>query len=175
MAAGTYGGATQIPVVTIDSKGRATYAANVAFSGGGVTVTDDTTTNSTHYVILEDVTSGSVSTVKVSSTKLTFNPSTGTLSATIFTSLSDENQKTNIKPIENALNIVENIKGVTFDWKESNVPSAGLLAQDVERYLPELIETSDDKKTLNYNGVIGILVEAIKELNEKVKQLENKQ
>ena len=70
---------------------------------------------------------------------------------------------------------MENIKGVTFDWKESNIPSAGLLAQDVEKYLPQLIENVDDKKTLNYNGVIGILVEAIKELNEKVKQLENKE
>ena len=157
----------------LTSNGDAPPTWNIA--SAGVTLTDDTSTNSTHYVLLEDVTSGSVTTAKVSSTKLTFNPSTGTLSATIFTTLSDENKKTNIKPIENALNIVENIKGVTFDWKESNLPSAGLIAQDVEKYLPELIETSDQNKTLNYNGVIGILVEAIKELNEKVKQLENKE
>jgi hypothetical protein len=174
VAAGTYGGTTQIPVFTVDSFGRATYAANVAFSGGA-TITDDTSTNATRYPLFADATSGTLSTVYTGSTGLTFNPSTGTLSAVIFTSLSDENQKTNIKPIQNALNIVENIKGVTFDWKESNLPSAGLLAQDVEKYLPQLIENVDDKKTLNYNGVIGILVEAIKELNEKIKQLENKE
>jgi hypothetical protein len=173
VAAGTYGGTTQIPVFTVDSFGRATYAANVAFSGGA-TITDDTTTSATRYPLFADATSGTLSTVYTDSTGLTFNPSTSTLSAGVFTSLSDENQKTNIKPIQNALNIVENIKGVTFDWKESNLPSAGLLAQDVEKYLPQLIENVDDKKTLNYNGVIGILVEAIKELNEKVKQLENK-
>ena len=174
VTAGTYGGTTQIPVITVDGSGRATYAANVSFSGGA-TITDDTTTGATRYPLFADATSGTLSTVYTDSTGLTFNPSTSTLSAGIFTSLSDENQKTNIKPIQNALNIVENIKGVTFDWKESDLPSAGLIAQDVEKYLPQLIENVDDKKTLNYNGVIGILVEAIKELNEKVKQLENKE
>jgi len=173
VTAATYGGTTAIPVFTVDTKGRLTYAANVA--SPAVTITDDTTTDATRYPLFAAATSGTLSTVYTGSSDLQYNPSTGTLSAVIFTSLSDENQKTNIKPIQNALNIVKNIKGVTFDWKESNLPSAGLLAQDVEKYLPELIETSDDKKTLNYNGVIGILVEAIKELNEKVKQLENKE
>jgi hypothetical protein len=70
---------------------------------------------------------------------------------------------------------MENIKGVTFDWKESNVPSAGLLAQDVEKYLPQLIHIDENgTKALNYNGVIGVLVEAVKELSERVKQLESK-
>ena len=173
VTAATYGGTTAIPVFTVDTKGRLTYAANVA--SPAVTITDDTTTDATRYPLFAAATSGTLSTAYTGSTDLTFNPATGTLSAVIFTSLSDEAQKTNIKPIQNALNIVENIKGVTFDWKESSLPSAGLLAQDVEKYLPQLIENVDDKKTLNYNGVIGVLVEAIKELNEKVKQLENKE
>lgn len=173
VSAGTYGGTTAIPVFTIDTFGRATYAANVA--APSVTITDDTTTDATRYPLFAAATSGTLSTAYTASTDLTFNPGSGTLSAVIFTSLSDENEKANIKPIQNALNIVENIKGVTFDWKESNIPSAGLLAQDVEKYLPQLIENVDDKKTLNYNGVIGVLVEAIKELNEKVKHLENKE
>ena len=73
-----------------------------------------------------------------------------------------------------ALNIIENINGVTFDWKETGLPSAGLLAQDVEKYLPELIAESENGKTLNYNGIIGVLVEAIKELSDRIKTLENK-
>jgi hypothetical protein len=53
-------------------------------TGTSVTVADDTTTNATRYVVFEDVTSGTSSTINVSSTKLTFNPSTGTLAATVF-------------------------------------------------------------------------------------------
>lgn len=52
-----------------------------ATGGASVTVSDDTTTNATRYLLFEDVTSGSVGTVNVSSTKLTFNPSTGVLTA----------------------------------------------------------------------------------------------
>lgn len=61
---------------TATSATNATNAANVA-------ITDDTTTNATFYPTLADQTSGN-DPIKVSSTKLSFNPSTGTLSATIF-------------------------------------------------------------------------------------------
>jgi hypothetical protein len=132
-------------------------------------------TNASYYVPFASSTSGSFSTAYINSSKLYFNPSSGTLYATVVQTLSDEAQKTNIKPIQNALNIVENIKGVTFDWKENGLPSAGLIAQDVAKYLPQLVNTVDNQTSLNYTGVIGVLVEAIKELNEKVKQLENKE
>jgi hypothetical protein len=119
-------------------------------------------------------TSGTWGTAYVASADLYFNPSSGTLYSVIFQSLSDANKKTNINNIDNALNIVENINGVTFDWKESGLPSAGLIAQDVEKYLPELVSENDGIKSLNYNGVIGVLVEAIKELSDRIKVLEAK-
>jgi hypothetical protein len=55
------------------------------------------------------------------------------------------------------------IRGVTFDWKETNRSSAGVIAQEVEKVLPELVN-GKEIKTVNYNGVIGALVEAVKEL-----------
>lgn len=66
--------------ITVDAQGRITAASSG--SASYPTITNDTTTNSTHYVVFEDATTGSASSVKVSSTKLTFNPSTGMLTAT---------------------------------------------------------------------------------------------
>lgn len=88
---------------------------------------------------------------------------TGVTTSTDFDSLSDFNLKTNIRQIENSLSKVIQIRGVTFDWKETNRSSAGVIAQEVEKVLPQLVN-GEDIKTVNYNGVIGALVEAVKEL-----------
>jgi hypothetical protein len=92
------------------------------------------------------------------------NPSTGTLYATAVNQTSDRTKKTNIRPIDNSLEIIKNLNGVRFDWIADGRSSAGLIAQDVEQVMPELVETSE-YKTLNYNGIIGALVEAVKELS----------
>ena len=146
----------------------------VTFSSGSVTVSDDTSTNATRYPIFEDVTSGNSTTINVSSTKLTFNPSTGTLSATVFTSLSDANKKTNIRPIENAIEITKKLEGVRFDWIDSGAPSIGVIAQEVEKVLPELVVESDGTKSVSYGNIIGVLIEAIKEQQIRIEELERK-
>ena len=89
---------------------------------------------------------------------------------------SDERLKDDIKLIPGALGKVEAINGVTFVWndksdKEGN--DVGVLAQQVEEVLPEVVVTRDDGyKAVRYDKVIPLLVEAIKELSEKVKRLE---
>ena len=88
---------------------------------------------------------------------------TGVTTSTDFDSLSDFNLKTNIQQIDDSLAKVIQIRGVTFDWKETNRSSAGVIAQEVEKVLPELVN-GEEIKTVNYNGVIGALVEAVKEL-----------
>jgi hypothetical protein len=111
-------------------------------------------------------TTGTFSQANVASS-LTFNPSTGTLSATIFNSTSDVNSKQNIKTIENGLNIINSLRGVSFDWKDTGKPSYGLIAQEVEQHVPALVDTDENgKKSLNYDAVIGFLVEAVKELSK---------
>ena len=87
----------------------------------------------------------------------------GVTTSTDFDSLSDFNLKTNIQQIDDSLAKVIQIRGVTFDWKETNRSSAGVIAQEVEKVLPELVN-GEEIKTVNYNGVIGALVEAVKEL-----------
>jgi hypothetical protein len=140
----------------------------------GITISDDTSTNATRYVTFEDITSGSSSAINVSSTKLTFNPSTGTLSATIFTSLSDINQKTNIEKISSAIDLIKKINGVRFDWKDNGERSAGVIAQEVEEILPEIVNTNEDGgKTVNYNGIIALLIESVKEQQTQINNLTN--
>ena len=150
-----------------------TNGSTVSWAVAGVTATDDTSTDTSYYPALFTSTSGSQTSAKVSSTSLYFNPSTGTLNSTVFNSTSDVNKKTNIRTILNALDIVKGLNGVQFDWKDSGTPSAGLIAQDVEQYLPELVIETDGVKSLNYNGIIGVLVEAIKQQQKQINELRN--
>ena len=94
----------------------------------------------------------------------------GTITATDFNSTSDLNLKENIKTVENSLNTLTQLRGVSFDWKETGRSSYGVIAQELEEVLPHLVITKD-LKTVNYNGLIGVLIEAVKELSEEVKEL----
>ena len=78
---------------------------------------------------------------------------------------------------------IKQLKGVTFNYFKNDKASAGLLAQDVEKVMPSAVSErkiplhkDDDKeyKTLHYDSVTAILVEAIKELTAKVEKLESK-
>jgi len=137
-----------------------------------ITITDDTSTNATRYLTFTSATSGSISAENVSSTKLTFNPSTGILTVVDLNSTSDINLKTNINTVENALDTVSQLRGVSFDWKETGRGSYGVIAQEIEEVLPELVGTGETK-SVNYNGIIGVLIEAIKELKKEVEDLKN--
>jgi hypothetical protein len=141
---------------------------------GGATLTNDTTTNASYYPTFSSATSGTYSTAYVSNTKCTFNPSTGTLSATQFTSLSDANKKKNIRPIENAIEITKKLEGVRFDWKDNDAPSIGVIAQEVEKVLPELVIENDGIKSVSYGNIVGVLIEAIKEQQVRIEELERK-
>ena len=92
-----------------------------------------------------------------------------TVNATNFNSTSDQKLKTNIQTVENALDITEKLRGVSFDWKENETKSYGVIAQELEEILPELVKNGE-VKSVNYNGLIGVLIEAIKELKKEVEK-----
>ncbi len=85
----------------------------------------------------------------------------GVVTATDFNSASDLSLKTNIQSISNPIDKILQINGVTFNWRESNKPSVGIIAQEIEKIFPELVN-GENPKTVNYNGLIGLLIEAIK-------------
>ena len=93
-----------------------------------------------------------------------------TVSAADFNTTSDATLKTDISTIENAVELISSIRGVRFTWKEKLTPSLGVIAQEVEAVIPELV-TDGNPKQVNYNGLIGVLVESVKELNTQVNDL----
>jgi len=97
--------------------------------------------------------------------------------------ISDERLKDNIEVVDGALDKVKELKGVTFTRKQDGQKSAGVIAQDVEKVLPEAVkhkalplQTGDDElfKTVQYDALHALLIESIKELSARVEELEAK-
>ena len=90
---------------------------------------------------------------------------------------SDERIKTNVKTIEYALDKILLLRGVEYnDFRyEPDKKHIGLIAQEVELIIPEAVGINefDNIKCISYNSIIGVLVEAVKQLNNKVLNLEN--
>lgn len=82
--------------------------------------------------------------------------------------LSDERLKENVADINGALDIIDDIFPVTFNWKENGDKDYGVIAQDLEGVLPELVKEIDGIKRVNYNALFSILIKAVQELKEKI-------
>jgi hypothetical protein len=95
---------------------------------------------------------------------------TGIITATDFNSASDIRLKENIQKIDNPIDKIIKIDGVRFDWKSDNKPSMGVIAQNIEEVLPELV-SGGESKTVNYNGIIGLLIECVKTQQEQIDEL----
>ena len=95
------------------------------------------------------------------------------------TTASDENLKKDVVTVADAVTKVEALKGVTFKWKKNDVESAGVIAQDVEKVLPQVVKVVADTdgtefKAVNYGGLTSLLIEAVKDLSARIKVLEAK-
>ena len=90
---------------------------------------------------------------------------------------SDIRLKENIQVVPNALDKVESLRGVTFDWKRDGTPSAGVIAQEVQGVLPEAVKEvtpvkgGDSHLSVNYHALTSILIESIKELKAEIEKL----
>lgn len=157
-------------------NGTAWQLLSNASGGGTITVTDDTSTNADTYYpsMVYNQTSGVVTGVYTASTELYFNPSTGTLNSTVFNSLSDITQKTNITPITDPMLSLWELDGVEFEWIKSGNKSAGVIAQQVEVVLPWLVNTNPDTgiKSVNYSGLTAYLLEVVKQHERTIADLE---
>jgi hypothetical protein len=93
------------------------------------------------------------------------------------TAYSDERLKENIEVITDALGKVCSIRGVTYNRTDTGIRQVGVIAQEVQKVLPEAVLTADDEMgtlSVAYGNMVGLLVEAIKELKAEVDDLKKK-
>jgi len=100
---------------------------------------------------------------------------TGDFTATgNITAYSDARLKTNLKQIENALEKVKQLTGYVYKRLDTNTIETGLIAQDVEKVLPEAVNKNNEYLAVAYGNLIGLIVEAIKELELRLKEVEGR-
>jgi hypothetical protein len=145
-----------------------------AINSIGSSLTNDTTTDSDFYIVFTDQTSGVEQTFTVANSKLYFNPSTGTLNSTDFNSLSDKNEKENIHDLVGAIDVINQIRPVSFTWKETGRGAYGVIAQEVEEVLPEIVSTnSQGIKSVAYSQIIPFLVQVIQEQQKEIEKIKS--
>ena len=103
------------------------------------------------------------------SDKVTVN---GDVSATNFNTTSDATLKTNVETLSGALNAVMSMRGVSFDWIENGNSEVGVIAQEVEEVIPDLVNTNEQGiKSVKYGNMVAVLIEAVKEQQKQIEYL----
>ena len=112
--------------------------------------------------------------------KLSINGTSGSLvtegDITAFGSVSDRNRKENIVKIDNALDKVSQISGYTFNYIGDDTPMTGVIAQELEEVLPEVVYETESpdgtqSKAVRHGNIVGLLIESIKELKAEIDEL----
>lgn len=86
---------------------------------------------------------------------------------------SDERLKENIVTIDDSINKIKQLRGVEYDWKKSGKRDIGVIAQEVEQVIPEVVSTVDgkDEYVVEYGHMVGLLIEGIKEQQKEIDEL----
>lgn len=146
--------------------------ANPTFVG---TVTAPTFSGNLTGTATKATQDGNGATIASTYAKLSGATFTNWIYATGFKVNSDLNLKENLVEIKDALEKCKTLKGYTYNFKDTpNARHSGLIAQDIQKVLPESVSENGEKLVVDYNGVVALLVEAVKELSTKVENLEVK-
>ena len=171
--------------VSLDSSGDITLdadGADILLSDGGTEI--GRFTNSSSDLVLQTAVSDKDFILKGNDDGSTITALTVDMSAAgaatfnnDVTAFSDVILKDNIDTIDNALDRVKGMRGVFFDRKDNKQQrQTGVIAQEVEPFLPEVVrETKDEKKikSVAYGNMVGVLIEAIKQLDAKIEELQH--
>jgi hypothetical protein len=143
----------------------ATVTTSSAASAFKVPFANTTASTTGNYGLLQD-----------STATFTYNPSTNVVEAGTFNTTSDISLKENICTFENAMDVVAGLRGVRFTWKKNGIKTVGLIAQEVEKVLPELVGENVDTgiKSVSYANMVAVLIEAVKELKAEIEELKKR-
>jgi hypothetical protein len=138
-------------------------------------ILDGVTSTASELNLVDGITAGTVSASKaviVDSNKDASGfrnvTATGTVQGAEVTATSDERLKSNIKTIDNALDKVMNMRGVSYTKQAEK--GVGVIAQEIEKVLPEVV-TDGEYKSVAYGNIVGVLIEAIKEQQKQIDEL----
>jgi len=99
----------------------------------------------------------------------------GTVNAANFNTTSDATLKTNVETLTGSLDAVKSLRGVSFDWLENGNSEVGVIAQEVEAVLPDVVSTNAEGiKSVKYGNMVAVLIEAMKEQQLRIEALELK-
>ena len=181
--------------VTLDTTLDVTGATAIATGGGvvnisksGIMTTVKGSLNVVQAVTLDttlDVTGkvtigGDAAAATTTTVNLEVN---GQVKASQFNAISDSRFKTNIQPVTDSLSVINQLNGMSFTWigDDTNKPVLGLIAQEVEKVLPEIVNTSTteneqgfNQKSLHYDGLFPHLIESVKTLSKENETLKTK-
>ena len=161
----TDGSASQ--VLQTDGSGNFSFvslAEGVTYTGGtGISVSGSTIT----------CTVDTPAEVGLASLSSNGNALAGSFTATgDITAYSDSRLKSDIEAIPDALSKVAKMRGVNFTVKDTGARSTGVIAQEIQSVIPEVIHTNDDGYlSVAYGNLVGVLIQAINELSEEVEHL----
>jgi hypothetical protein len=124
---------------------------------------------------------GSNQTPFAATSRISFNSTTGALTTsgdiTAYGTPSDIKLKENVVRIQNGLEMIESMNGYTFNYIGKSDRMIGVIAQELEKIAPELVyetenlETQETSKAVRYSQITAILIEAVKELSQEIKEL----
>lgn len=154
-----------------DSANVAWLTTYVAPPAAGPSISNENTSSSTYYPVVTAISSGTMTSVSVDTIDLTYVPSSGTLSAKVFNSLSDIKLKTDIEGFDGVM-LLEDINPVSFKWKNNSMTSYGVIAQELEKAFPDLVQTNEQGiKSVSYMPLIGILLDVVKKQQKDIEEI----
>jgi len=183
MTNGAVVGVSTLNTITISSIGNVSgmgtlgcgaITSSGALALGGNTITCGAITSSGALALgANTVTCGAITAPTTTNTINGLIISNGTCTGVDFIATSDQRIKTDISTVENALDIVKELRGVYFTRVGQTKQTVGVIAQEVETVLPEVVYTdSDGLKSVSYGNMVGVLIEAIKVLTKRLEKIE---
>lgn len=160
---------TYVPPTTTQTSVAVTSTVTNILGNYGITISSNNTAQSGSSIILGGNDSGIVIYTKGDSTTNYVDINSKMYVPAVFCT-SDERLKTDITLLDNALDKVNKLKGVTYTWKDGHgSKEIGVIAQDIHAQFPELISlNSDNFLTVDYPKITAVLIESVKELKKEI-------